>query len=205
LNAWACDAAGAGVVALLELDAAAIGPFLLSRPIFIGPLVGWLFGSPWVGAVLGVVFEALTLEETPLGGRKDFSAPGAAGAAAWLAAGPAALPCEAAFLAGLIAGWAHAGVERRLRRGRGASVRRAEAALAAGEPPRLATKVLAALALQAASTFAVVLVALAAVGPAAARLWPALPDVLRAGARTAFLAAPWLGVGSLAAALWRRA
>lgn len=205
MNAWASGAAGAGALALLELDAASIGPFLLSRPIVVGPLVGWALGSPWLGAGLGALFEALTLEELPLGGRLDVSAPVAAGVAAWLAAGPAALPAEAAFLAGLAAGWAHAAVERRLRRGRGAAVRRAEAALAAGQPPRLGFEILSALALQAAATFAVVLVALAAAGPAAARLWPALPESLRAGARSAFLAAPWLGGGSLVASLWRRA
>jgi mannose/fructose/N-acetylgalactosamine-specific phosphotransferase system component IIC len=193
------------MVALLELDAAAIGPFLLSRPVIIGPLAGWALGSPWLGAGLGVLFETLTLEELPLGGRLDFSAPVAAGVAVWLAAGPAALPGEAAFLAGLLAGWTHARVERRLRRGRGALVRSAEAALAAGEPPRLGAKILSALALQSALTFAMVLVVLAVVGPAAARLWPVLPEFLRAGVRTAFLAAPWIGVGSLAAALWRHA
>jgi mannose/fructose/N-acetylgalactosamine-specific phosphotransferase system component IIC len=205
MNVWASDAAGAGAVALLELDAASIGPFLLSRPFVIGPLVGWTLGSPWIGAGLGILFEATTLEELPLGGRFDFSAPVAAGVAAWLAAGPVALPCEAAFLSGLLAGWAHARVEGRLRRERGAAVRRAETELAAGAPPRLGAKIIAALALQAAATFAVALVALAAVGPAVARLWPLMPEFLRAGARAAFLAAPWLGAGSLAAAMWRRA
>ena len=205
MNALAFDAAGAGAVALIELDAASIGPFLLSRPFVVGPLVGWALGSPWIGAGLGGCFEALTLEELPLGGRFDFSAPVAAGVAAWLAAGPAQLPCEAAFLSGILAGWAHARVEGRLRRERGAPVRRAEAALAAGESPRLGLKILAALTLQAAATFTVALVALAAVGPLAARLWPVLPEFLRVGARTAFLAAPWLGAGSLAAAMWRRA
>jgi hypothetical protein len=129
----------------------------------------------------------------------------AAGVATALAAGPAALPCEAAFLAGILAGWAHARVEGSLRRGRGAAARRAEAALGAGAPARLGSEILASLALQAAATFAVVLFALAAVGPAAARLWPGLPVFLRAGARTSFIAAPWLGAGSLASSLWRRA
>ena len=204
MNVWACDAAGAGAVALLELDAAAIGPFLISRPVFIGPLVGWAFGSPWVGAGLGVLFEALTLEDMPLGGRFEFSAPVAAGVAACLAAGPAKIPCEAAFLAGLLAGRAHAVVEGRLRKGRGVLVRRAEAALSAGRPAQLGAKLGGALAVQAAATFVVSLAALAALGPALSRLWPVLPEFLREGARTAFLAAPWLGAGSLAASLARR-
>lgn len=205
MTALALDAAGAGAVALLELDAAAIGPFLLSRPVFIGPLVGWALGSPWAGAGLGALFEALTLEELPLGGRFDFSAPVAAAVAVWAAAGRAAVPYEAAFILGLLAGWAHARIEGRLRRGRGAAARRAEAALAAGAPPRLGAELLAALAQQAAATFVVALAAFAALGPVVARLWPVLPEFLQVGARTAFLAAPWLGAGSLAAALWRRA
>ncbi|HEX4049212.1 MAG TPA: hypothetical protein VH309_15300, partial [Elusimicrobiota bacterium] len=147
MNVLACDAAGAGLVALFELDAASIGPFLLSRPIVLGPLVGWALGSPWLGAEFGVVFEALTLEELPLGGRLDFSAPAAAGVAVVLAAGPLALPGAAAFPAGLLAGWAHARAERALRAGRGALARRAEAALDRGEPPRLGRKLLSALAL----------------------------------------------------------
>ena len=203
--AWASDAAGAGMVAILELDAASVGPFLFSRPVFIGPLVGSLLGSPWIGAGLGVVFEAMTLEELPLGGRLDFSAPVAAGVAAWLAAGPAAMPCEGAFLAGLLAGWSHARVERSLRRGRGAAARRAETSIRSGAPSRLGREIFAALALQAAATFAVVLVALAVAGPALSRFWPALPDFLRAGAAAAVRSAPWLGAGSLAASLWRKA
>jgi hypothetical protein len=204
VNAWASDAAGAGMVALLELDAAAVGPFLLSRPVFIGPLVGWAFGSPWAGAGLGVVFEALTLEETPLGGRFDFSAPVAAGVGACLAAGPARMPCEAALLCGLLAGWAHARVEGLLRKERSGLVRAAEAALTEGRPPRLGAKLGSALTVQAAATFFVSLAALAALGPVLARAWPVLPECLRASARSSFLAAPWLGAGSLAASLMRR-
>jgi len=204
LTALACGAAGAGALALLELDAAAVGPFLLSRPFVVGPLVGWAFGDLWAGAALGAAFEALTLEELPLGGRLDLSAPVAAGVAAFLASPRGGLPAEAAFLAGLGAGWAHARLERALRRGRGAHARRVEAALAAGRPPRLGAEIFAALTLQAAATFGLSLAVLAAGGPLLARLWPAVPEFLRAGARTAFLAAPWIGGGSLVASLWRR-
>jgi mannose/fructose/N-acetylgalactosamine-specific phosphotransferase system component IIC len=198
-------AAGAGAVALCELDAASIGSFLISRPFVIGPLVGWAFGSAWTGAALGGVFEALTLEELPLGGCFEFSAPVAAGVSAFLAAGPAALPLEAAFLVGLAAGAVHARVEARLRRGRGALARDAEARLAEGRDPALGAKILSTLAVQTAATFAVALAATAALGPALQRLWPLLPDFARDGVRAGFMAAPWLGAGSLSAALWRRA
>ena len=81
-------------------------------PVRRGPLLGWAVRRPVDRGALGAAFEALTLEELPLGGCLNFSAPVAAGVAAWLAAGPAAMPGEAAFPAGLFAGWAHARVER---------------------------------------------------------------------------------------------
>ena len=196
--------AGAGAVALLELDAASVGPFLLSRPFVIAPLAGWALGDPWAGAALGAAFEALTLEEMPLGGCLDFSAPVAAGVAAVVAATNRALPWEAAFTAGLAAGWAHAFLEGRLRRVRGAHVGRLEKALAAGRTPRYGAEIAGALLAQAAATFGLA-AALISAGPALARLWPSVPEFLRAGARAAFLSAPWIGGGSLAMSLWRRA
>jgi mannose/fructose/N-acetylgalactosamine-specific phosphotransferase system component IIC len=205
VNALAGGAAGAGIIAFLELDAAAVGPFALSRPVFIGPIIGGLVGDPLTGAGLGIVFEALSLEDLPLGGGFAFSAPVAAGVAVYLSAGRANLPAAAAFLAGLAAGWAHARVERGLRLRRCARARRAEAEIAAGGRSRVGSELLSALALQAAGTFAVAFAVFAAAVPASSRVWPALPVFLRGGARAAFLAAPWLGAGSLAGSLWRRA
>lgn len=195
--------AGAAAVALLELDAASVGVTLLSRPFVAGPLLGWALGDAAAGAFQGLVFEALTIRELPLGGRLDFSATAAAGAAAWLAAGPAALPGEAAFLAGLAAGWAHALVLRSLRRSEDPAAG-AEAALAAGRPPRLGARLAAALGRQAAATFAVVLPVLAAGAPLA-EAWSSAPEPVRRGALAAFLSAPWVGGGGLAASLWRQA
>lgn len=193
-----------GAIALLELDAAAVGPFLLSRPFVVGPVIGWVCGAPWAGAALGATFEVLTLEELPLGGCLNFSAPVAAGTAAYLASAHGGLPMEAAFPAGVAAGWAHAALENHLRRGRGIHARRLEASLAAGNVPRYGLEITGALFFQAAATLLLTLTVLSAVGPAWARLWPHLPEFLRTGARAAFLSAPWIGGGSLAASLWRR-
>lgn len=196
---------GAAALAALELEAASVGPFLLSRPFVVGPLVGAFFGHALLGGGLGVAIEVVTLEELPLGGRLDLSAPVAAGVAAWLSAGPEALAVEAAFPAGLAAGWVHARVERALRARRGVHARRAEASLAAGRGPRLGRELARSIGLQAAATFMVTLAAVCVFGPSIARLWPVLPQAARAGARAVFLTAPWLGAGGLAASLWKRA
>ena len=197
------ETVGAVVLALLELDAGSVGPLLLSRPFVVGPLVGTFFGSPLLGAGLGVAIEAVTLEEMPLGGRLDISAPVAAGVAVWLAAGPCALPAEAAFPVGLAVGWVHARVELFLRRRRCAHVRRAQACLAQARPPKLGLELSAALSVQVLTTFIVIITAFLAAGPALSRLWLLLPETLRSGARCAVIAAPWLGAGGLAASLYR--
>jgi len=204
MSALAQCALGAAAIAVLELDAASVGPFLFSRPFVVGPLVGTALGGPLLGVGLGAALETVTLAELPLGGCLEISAPVAAGVAVWLAAGPAALPVEASFPAGLAAGWVHARVERALRARRGGHARRADKELASSRSPCLGLELGAALGLQTAATFAVALGAILAAGPALSRLWPLLPATLRSGASVAFIAAPWLGAGGLAAALWRR-
>lgn len=195
---------GAAFLAVVELDAASIGPHLLSRPFVVGPLLGTFLGDPLLGAGLGIAVEAVTLEELPLGGCLEVSAPVAAGVAVWLAAGPCALPAEAAFPAGLAAGWVHARAEHALRTRRAVHVRRALTRLKSMMPPRLGFELASAVALQVLATFLVTVTAFLAAGPVLALLWPLLPQALRTGARCAVLAAPWLGAGGLAASLWRK-
>ncbi|NNN04513.1 MAG: hypothetical protein HKL90_01295 [Elusimicrobia bacterium] len=195
---------GAAAVAALELDEASIGTFLLSRPFVVGPLIGWARGDVWSGAALGAAFEALTLTELPLGGRLDLSASVAAGTAAWLACGVAGISIEAAFFAGLAAGWVQARVERRLRGTRGALARGAERALCDGQEPRLGARLAGALTVQAAATFAVCAASLAVGAAFLPPTWAALPEFARVGTRSAFFAAPWIGAGGLAASLGRR-
>ena len=194
----------AAFLAVLELDATSVGTMLLSRPFVVGPLLGAALGEPLLGAGLGAAVEAVTLDELPLGGSLPLSAAVAAGVAVCLAAGPCHLPAEAAFPAGLAAGWLHTRSELSLRSRRAVHVRRAQAALAQARPPRLGFEIASALTVQALATFIVVITALLAAGPALQVLWPLLPGTLRSGARCAVIAAPWLGAGGLAASLWSR-
>ncbi|MEK7384652.1 MAG: PTS sugar transporter subunit IIC [Elusimicrobiota bacterium] len=198
------ETVGAAVLAVLELDAASVGPMLLSRPFVVGPLVGAFFGNPLLGAGLGIAIELVTLEELPLGGCLGISAPVAAGVSVWLAAGPCALAAEAAFPAGLVVGWVHARMELFLRLRRAIHVRRAQECLVQGRPPQLGLELALALAAQVLATFIVFITAFLAAGPALKHLWPLLPEAFRAGARCAVIAAPWLGAGGLAASLWRK-
>lgn len=59
--------AAALVYALFSLDHFAVGPFLLSRPIVIGPVVGAAMGNPEIGLWIGVLGEALWIGVPPAG------------------------------------------------------------------------------------------------------------------------------------------
>ena len=200
---FGANAAVASGLALLELDAASVGASLLSRPFVVAPLIGCALHDVWSGVFFGLVFEALTLEEMPLGGCLYLSATVAAGVSTWLAVDGLAM--ELAFLCGLGAGWIHARVERRLRRTRVVHVQRVENALAGGREPNFGAEVSASLAVQAAATFVVVFIFFSASATLLPRGWLMLPQALRDGARLALFSSPWIGAGSLAASLWRRA
>ncbi|TVP50256.1 MAG: hypothetical protein EA350_00875 [Gemmatimonadales bacterium] len=77
----------------MALDAAAVGQFMLGRPLVAATLGGLLAGDPLAGALAGVLLEALHLNHVPAGGaRLPDPGPGSlvAGVVAALPAGVAA-------------------------------------------------------------------------------------------------------------------
>ncbi len=93
---------------LVGLDGTSVGQFMVSRPLVVGTLTGWLSGEPLLGAAIGVVLEIYLLVSFPTGGSRfpegataTVVAVGAAGAGA----GPEALALGVAV--GLV--WGHVG------------------------------------------------------------------------------------------------
>ncbi|MBI4801840.1 MAG: PTS sugar transporter subunit IIC [Elusimicrobia bacterium] len=102
---------------LLELDNVQAGQFLLSRPAFAGPLLGWLSGCPLEGARIGLLIELVYMDFIPVGGVVPPNGLVAA-ATALLALTWAGLPESLAFFIGVFAGFLYGGVEYRLRTAR---------------------------------------------------------------------------------------
>ncbi len=93
---------------LVGLDGTSVGQFMVSRPLVVGTLTGWLVGEPHLGAAIGAVLEIYLLVSFPTGGSRfpegataTVVAVGAAGAGA----GPEALALGVAV--GLV--WGHVG------------------------------------------------------------------------------------------------
>lgn len=73
---------------VLALDGTSVGQFMVSRPLVACTLAGWIAGAPALGAVVGVVMEALHVAVLPVGAaRYPEGAPAGVAAAAVFARG----------------------------------------------------------------------------------------------------------------------
>lgn len=55
------------LLAFLSLDVSAVGQFMISRPIVVGPVVGWLTGHAGIGLELGALIELIWIGDMPVG------------------------------------------------------------------------------------------------------------------------------------------
>jgi mannose/fructose/N-acetylgalactosamine-specific phosphotransferase system component IIC len=51
----------------IGLDRTAAGQFMISQPVVVGPLTGWLLGDPGAGIITGVVLELIWVLDMPIG------------------------------------------------------------------------------------------------------------------------------------------
>lgn len=160
--------AAAAFVALLELDVASVGQFMLGRPLVAGTLLGVALGEATLGAGLGALFELFSLGELPVGGKVPLNGTVGVGAAFLLAAREG-LPVEAAFALGVACAALHGRLEKLLR------------GVRAGIGPRLG--------LQTAGTFALVAAALGLRGLD-------VPEPVAGGLRFGLTLAPWIGAAA---------
>jgi mannose/fructose/N-acetylgalactosamine-specific phosphotransferase system component IIC len=52
---------------IIGLDRTAVGQFMISQPIVVGPLTGWMLGDPVAGIVIGAVLELIWVLDMPIG------------------------------------------------------------------------------------------------------------------------------------------
>jgi len=52
---------------IIGLDRTAVGQFMISEPIVVAPLTGWMLGDPIAGAIIGVVLELVWVLDIPIG------------------------------------------------------------------------------------------------------------------------------------------
>ncbi len=52
---------------VVHLDTMVFGQFMFSRPIVVGPIVGYFFNSPQTGLMIGVILELMYISVIPIG------------------------------------------------------------------------------------------------------------------------------------------
>lgn len=189
------------LVALIELDNVHVGQCMISRPIVLGPLLGTLFGVPWLGLAGGALVELFCVDVLPVGNALPVNGAVATASFLLLAAGPSAVPAAAAFPAGLALGSMFRRVENAIRSGRAGLARRALESAEAGEPVRFGRLLAAAMGWHAAATAGFLYAGVAMLGPALDWGWTASPQAVRRGLDLAYMNAPWLGLGAMTYAL----
>jgi mannose/fructose/N-acetylgalactosamine-specific phosphotransferase system component IIC len=196
LSAW---------IALVEVDAVLVGQWMLSRPIFVGPLTGLLCGNVRNGVALGVLTELFSVEALPVGASMPLNASVAAGCAVLLSAGAWAVPMAAAFPVGLGLGAGHQWLETRVRQWRSSLTLRTAHALGEGEFPDWRRLLLLSLGAHVAATAAFVYAAISCLGPVLSWSWDASPSAVRGALTFAFEIGPWIGLAALLRAFARKA
>ncbi|HAH06024.1 MAG TPA: hypothetical protein DCM05_05755 [Elusimicrobia bacterium] len=192
-----------GLTALLETDGVYVGQWMLSRPVVAGPLVGAALGAGFTGVAFGAVFEALSLEASPVGSFVPMNGTVGAVCAVLLCAGPEALPPAAALPAGLALGLGVSALERLLRDRRAALSQEAERSLRSARRVPWAGLLFRSVGTYALAVAAFIYLSVALLGPAVGGLWGALPSALQRGLMAAFDWSPWLASAVLMHALAR--
>ena len=188
------------LISILELDRHA-GGFMISRPLVVGPLLGWAFGQAELGATVGVLVELISLESIPLGAALTPNATVAVGAVLLLSLGRNPVPLSFAFPAGLFAGWAFREVETWIVQRRAVLAREADRCLERVEEPLYTEYVMAGLAGQFLATGACLVSVVLVARPLLSWAWPFTPDLIQKALTFALAAAPILGLATLAGAL----
>jgi len=120
---------------LVGVDLASWPQMMLARPLVAGAVTGLLVGDPAAGLLVGGVLELFALDVLPIGASRypDFGA-GSVGAVAVAAGAPLGGRLGLAVAVGLVAALAARHATEWVRRANADAARRAETALAAGDP-----------------------------------------------------------------------
>ena len=183
------------LLAAFELDTTYMGQFMLSRPLIVGGVFGYLTGNLFLGLQIGVFTELIYLDFNPIGGVVPPSGAISAGAAV-LMAHFFGLPAYFAFFAGIICGILFSFVEKRIRIMRAHVLRRAEAALIDGalSPAALMAQ---SLLFQFLAVFGFLLIMFTLAGPLAAYGAFAAPEKMRIAFQFSYFVVPWMGLAMM--------
>jgi len=190
--------------AALSLDRVLIGQWMLSRPAVLGPCLGAALGDTATGWWVGLLFEAMSLDASPVGGVIGMNGTIAAASALLAALGPVPLPLAAAFPLGIGFGFLVRPLEERLRLRREVWTRRVADSLREGRDIAWARAIGTSLAEEFAALSLLLTVGVGLAAGAAGAVWNVAPETVRAAFSDALALAPLAASASLMFRLARK-
>ena len=160
---------------LVGLDLVSLPQVMISRPIVVGAVAGWLSGDPATGVMVGVILELFALESVAIGAARypDYGA-ATVGAVVATHGGEGHGLIGQAVVLGLVLASVGGWTLSRLRHANATAVRRREASLRTGDPVAVAALQYGGLLRDLARSVTLSLLAL--LSGVAVRTAPALPD-----------------------------
>lgn len=183
------------VIALLELDTTYFGQILVSRPVVVGSLLGFITGDFFLGLQIGIFTELIYLDFIPIGGVVPPSGAVSAGVAI-LMAHFFLMDVYFAFFVGIVSGIIFSFLEKFLRRYRARLLPVLEKDLIDGKVTPAAV-MRQSLALQFLSIFTFLVLMVTIAGPCFNAISADIPEKLHIAFKFSYFVVPWVGLSVL--------
>lgn len=183
------------LLAFLELDTTYFGQFLLSRPIVVGSIAGYLTGDLFLGIQLGIFTELIYLDFIPVGGIVPPSGAVSVSVAV-LMAHYFKMDIYFAFFTGIVCGIFFSIIEKQIRKLRTRLLPIVEREIV--ENKRSAGSfIIESLTFEYLAVFAFLLVATTMLGPAFSLINFYIPEKLHIAFKFSYFVVPWVGFAIL--------
>ena len=183
------------LIALLELDTTYVGQILISRPLFVGTIVGALTGNLFLGLQIGIFTELIYIDYLPIGGAIPPS--GAITASVALLMNYFfKMDIYFAFFVGIVCGQMFAFVEKYLRNRRSQLLDKVEKDLLEKKVTP-GTIMFKSIALEFGAIFIFLILSVILFGPLFSYLHQDITDKIHVAFKFAYYIVPWVGLCGL--------
>lgn len=182
-------------LALLELDTTYFGQFLLSRPVVVGSVIGFLTGDFFLGLQLGIFTELIYLDFIPIGGIVPPSGAISAGVGT-IMAHFFNMDIYFAFFVGIVSGILFSFVEKKVRRYRSSILPKIARLLIDGKTtPGMV--MFQSIVFQYLTVFTFLILTITIIGPLFAFISHDIPEKLHIAFKFSYFVVPWVGLSVL--------
>lgn len=183
------------VIAFMELDTTYLGQVLISRPVVVGSLLGFITGDFFLGLQIGIFTELIYLDFMPIGGVVPPSGAISAGVAI-LMAHFFLMDIYFAFFVGIVSGIMFSFIEKHMRRYRARLLPALEKDIVEGKITS-GRVLLQSLTLQYLVVLTFLILTLTIAGPGFNAISADIPEKLHIAFKFSYFVVPWVGLSVL--------